>query len=183
MTGQLALSRSLSPACCKVLIALVMAGSALDVAGLETWTGLERVALGRALNLLKGLDLVVPQTGAHNRQTWVPAGDSFFSAFQLGQKDATEPYLLTTTIEARAPSKQVIQGQLGQNDATGNWEQQQPDQGPPSGASWEGLTSPRRQASTFPRLHHLQQPGGRVPVAIGHALVDRHADETSQTAV
>ena len=69
-----ALSRGLSPACCKVLIALMMGGSALDVAALELWTGLQREALGRALNGLKGLSLVAP----HNRQTWVPIGDSFF---------------------------------------------------------------------------------------------------------
>ena len=115
----LALSRGLSPACCKVLIALMMAGSALDVAALETWTGLGRKVLGQALAVLKGLSLVVPQAGAHNRQVWLPVGDSLFLAFQLGQNDSTEPLTTTTTIEARARSKVVIERQLRQNDAAG----------------------------------------------------------------
>jgi hypothetical protein len=66
-----------------VLIALMMAGSALDVAALEMWTSLERHTLSRALRGLNALGIVVSQTGAHNRQVWLPVGDSFFSAFQL----------------------------------------------------------------------------------------------------
>ena len=75
----------------------MMAGSVVDVAALELWTGLERHALGRALNGLKGLSLVAPQTGPHNRHTWVPIGDSFFSALQLPHNVATEPLTTTTT--------------------------------------------------------------------------------------
>jgi hypothetical protein len=33
------------------------------------------------------------------------------------------------------------------------------------------------------RLHHTQQPGGRVPVADGHALVDRQSDDAGQAAL
>jgi len=121
MDGRLALSRGLSPACCKVLIALMMAGAALDVAALETWTGLQRQALGRALNVLKRLGLVVPQTGAHNRQTWVPAAGSFFSALQLSHNVTTSlpppPPIGRNSVDKE--EEEDIKPQLSQNTPTG----------------------------------------------------------------
>jgi hypothetical protein len=41
----------------------------------------------------------------------------------------------------------------------------------------------RVSAQLVSRLHHLQQLGGRVPVAEGHVLIDRHAGDAVQVAL
>ena len=75
-------ARALSGAACKVLICMLLARSALDLADLQRWAGLERHTLSAALQLLKDLDLVVKQTGPQGRALWFPKGETLLPTME-----------------------------------------------------------------------------------------------------
>ena len=72
------ISQAIQGSAAKVLIAFMLARTALSVAELEVWTTLERKAIGRACKQLKGIGLLDFQALANNRQVWLPAGDMLF---------------------------------------------------------------------------------------------------------
>ena len=67
--------RSANTSAARILIAFVLARSALDVKQLRDWTGMKRETIYDALNTLRVFGMVEKQTLAHGRVIWVPAGD------------------------------------------------------------------------------------------------------------
>ncbi len=85
--------RSLNNSAAKILIAFILARSALDVQELRDWTGMKRETIYDALNSLKELGKVDSQVLAHNRTVWLPAGDLLPGFRQLSEKGTSEPQL------------------------------------------------------------------------------------------
>ena len=82
--------RSLNNSAAKILIAFILARSALDVQELKDWTGMKRETIYDALRTLKELGKVDSQVLAHNRTVWLPAGDLLPGFRQLSEKRTTE---------------------------------------------------------------------------------------------
>lgn len=78
--------RSLNNSAAKILIAFILARSALDVQELRDWTGMKRETIYDALRSLKELGKVDSQVLAHNRTVWLPSGDLLPGFRQLSEK-------------------------------------------------------------------------------------------------
>lgn len=65
----------------QIMLAFLFAGCALDVEGVQSWTGLTRPTAYSGLKALKGMGLVGNQVLAHGRTLWLPAGEML----ELGQ--------------------------------------------------------------------------------------------------
>jgi len=77
--------RSLNNSSAKIIMAFLLARTALDVQGLREWTGLKRQTIYDALDDLRALGKVEKQTLAHGRHVWLPAGD-LLPIFQMSEK-------------------------------------------------------------------------------------------------
>jgi hypothetical protein len=62
----------------QIVLAFLFARCALDVQGLQCWTGLERHTLNDCLRALEAIGLVSKQRGEHGRQVWLTASDLLF---------------------------------------------------------------------------------------------------------
>lgn len=69
------LVRALRGSQAHVLLAILLAGTALDVHHIQHWTGLKAETVRLALDGLRAVGLVAYQTLAHGRRLWLPAGD------------------------------------------------------------------------------------------------------------
>lgn len=74
--------RSANTSAARILIAFILARSALDVKQLRDWTGMKRETIYNALNTLSVFGLVEKQILAHGRVVWLPAGD-LLPGFQM----------------------------------------------------------------------------------------------------
>lgn len=81
---------SLNNSATKILVAFIMARSALDVQELREWTGMKRETIYDGLDTLKTRGMVEKQTLAHGRAVWLPAGDFLPGFFQMSEKGTPE---------------------------------------------------------------------------------------------
>jgi len=81
---------SLNNSAAKILIAFVLARSALDVGELREWTGMKRETIYDGLRTLQARGMVEKQTLAHGRAVWLPAGDFLPGFFQMSEKGTPE---------------------------------------------------------------------------------------------
>jgi len=91
--------RSLNNSSAKIVMAFLLARTALDVQELREWTGLKRETIYDGLDDLRALGKVEKQTLAHGRVVWLPAGD-ILPGFQMSEKWTPELQMS----EKRTPS-------------------------------------------------------------------------------
>jgi len=84
---------SLNNSAAKILVAFVLARSALDVQELREWTGMKRETIYDGLRTLKGRGMLEKQTLAHGRAVWLPAGDFLPGFFQMSEKGTPDPQM------------------------------------------------------------------------------------------
>src|SRR5687767_7691111 len=77
---------SLDKSAARILVAFVLARSALDVQELREWTGMKRETIYDALRSLKDIGKVDSQVLAHGRTVWLPAGDLLPGFRQMSEK-------------------------------------------------------------------------------------------------
>jgi hypothetical protein len=78
--------RSLNNSTARILMAFILARTALDVKELRDWTGMKRETIYGALDELKSIGKVEKQVLAHGRTVWLPAGDLLPGFFQMSEK-------------------------------------------------------------------------------------------------
>jgi hypothetical protein len=81
---------SLNNSAAKILVAFIMARTALDVQELREWTALKRETIYGGLELLRARGMVESQTVEHGRMVWLPAGDFLPGIFQVSAKPTPE---------------------------------------------------------------------------------------------
>jgi len=82
--------RSLNNSGAKIMIAFLLARTALDVKDLQDWTGAKRETIYNGLAQLKSIGMVESQTLGHGRMVWLPAGDLLPGFSQMSEKGTSE---------------------------------------------------------------------------------------------
>lgn len=83
--------RSLNNSTAKIVMAFLLARTALDVQDLREWTGLKRETIYDGLDDLKALGKVEKQILAHGRVVWLPAGDMLPGCQMSGKRTPELP--------------------------------------------------------------------------------------------
>lgn len=81
---------SLNNSAAKILVAFILARTALDVQELREWTGLKRETLYDGLKTLQLRGMVAKQILEHGRAVWLPSGDFLPGVFQMSTKRTPE---------------------------------------------------------------------------------------------
>ena len=107
----------------QIVLAFLFAHCALDVQGLQEWTGLERHTVNDCLRSLAAIGLVSKQVGEHGRQVWLTASELLFqmegklpsgasssssSRFEGTKKNKLPPPPLYAQMEGKLPSAEVL---------------------------------------------------------------------------
>jgi hypothetical protein len=107
----------------QIVLAFLFARTALDVQGLQCWTGLERHTLNDCLRALEAIGLVSKQRGEHGRQVWLTASDLLFQMegklpsaplsssrgrFEGTKKNKLPPLPESRQMEGKLPSAEVL---------------------------------------------------------------------------
>lgn len=93
-----------------VVLAYLFIQRAMTIEELEQVTGLHNDTVRAALKGLESKGRLYKQTGEHGRQTWLPAGDTFFNlpSFQNPRISDSGATTTTTIVEKKKNSEKVV---------------------------------------------------------------------------
>lgn len=81
---------SLNNSAAKILVAFILARTALDVQELREWTALKRETIYDGLKTLQSRGMIEKQILEHGRMVWLPSGDFLPGVFQMSEKRTPE---------------------------------------------------------------------------------------------